>query len=66
LYARSGEDQAAGCLDRDAKSAQVKDLDVRTLRAYSSQLSRRMIRNGRHGGKRPISAATKNRPRAAS
>lgn len=47
-------------MERGGKDAKVTDIDIRALKAYSSHLTRRQVRNGRHGGKGTISAATKN------
>jgi integrase/recombinase XerD len=49
-----------GFLERDGKKARVADLDIRSLKAYGSSLTRRQARGGLAKGKRPISAATKN------
>lgn len=46
-------------LERDGGTVHVRDLDIRTLRAYSSQLTRRGQRRP-HAAGRPISPATKN------
>jgi integrase/recombinase XerD len=40
--------------------ARVSDIDIRALKAYSSHLTRRVVQNGRYGGRATISAATKN------
>ena len=47
-------------MERDGKPAKVSDIDIRSLKAYASHLTRRGIRNGRYAGKGTISAATKN------
>src|SRR5256885_5920896 len=47
-------------MERDGTAARVKDVDIRALKAFSSHLTRRQIRNGRNGGRGAISAATKN------
>jgi site-specific recombinase XerD len=47
-------------MERDGKRAKVSDVDIRSLKAYASHLTRRGIRNGRYAGKGTISAATKN------
>ncbi|HZP95989.1 MAG TPA: tyrosine-type recombinase/integrase [Candidatus Limnocylindria bacterium] len=47
-------------MERGGKTAKVSDIDMRALKAYSSSLTRRQVRNGRYGGKGTISAATKN------
>src|SRR5438034_10897196 len=47
-------------IDRDGANPRVKDLDLRILKAYGSHLTRRRLLAGRHVGKRPISAASKN------
>lgn len=45
---------------RDGAAPRVKDIDIRTLKAYASHLTRRRLLSGRDAGKRPISAASKN------
>ena len=40
--------------------ARVSDIDIRSLKAYASHLTRRGVQNGRYGGRATISAATKN------
>ena len=40
--------------------ARVSDIDIRSLKAYGSHLTRRGVQNGRYGGRATISAATKN------
>src|SRR5205823_4627737 len=45
---------------RGGATPKVKDIDIRSLKAYSSHLTRRQVQNGRHGGRGTISAATKN------
>lgn len=47
-------------MSRDGKAPKVSDVDIRTLKAYSSSLTRRQVRNGRYGGRATISAATRN------
>ena len=47
-------------MERDGKHARVSDIEIRSLKAYASHLTRRGIRNGRYAGKGTISAATKN------
>src|SRR5512135_815583 len=47
-------------MSRDGKTPRVSDVDIRALKAYSSSLTRRGVRNGRYGGRATISAATKN------
>ena len=47
-------------MERDGTAAKVSDVDIRALKAYSSSLTRRQVRNGRHGGRGTIAAATKN------
>ena len=47
-------------MERDGTVARVTDVDIRALKAFSSHLTRRRIRNGRNGGRGAISAATKN------
>jgi integrase/recombinase XerD len=47
-------------MERDGKRAKVSDIDIRSLKAYASHLTRRGIKNGRYAGKGTISAATKN------
>ena len=47
-------------MERGGKHARVSDIDIRSLKAFSSQLTRRGVQNGRYGGKGTISAATKN------
>src|SRR5256885_10757792 len=49
-----------GFIDRDGAHPRIKDLDLRTLKAYGSHLTRRRLLAGRDMGKRPISAASKN------
>jgi len=45
---------------RDGAEPRIRDVDIRTLRAYTSHLTRRRLLAGRHAGKRPLSAASKN------
>ena len=47
-------------MERGGKAAKVSDIEIRSLKAYASHLTRRGIRNGRYAGKGTISAATKN------
>jgi integrase/recombinase XerD len=47
-------------MERGDKRPKVSDIDIRSLKAYASHLTRRGVRNGRYGGKATISAATKN------
>src|SRR6266542_2065198 len=47
-------------LERGGKSPSIADLDIRSLQAYGSHLTRRQARGGLAKGKRSISAATKN------
>ncbi len=47
-------------MEHDGKTAKVSDIDIRSLKAFSSHLTRRQVRNGRYGGKGTISAATRN------
>src|SRR6266542_102417 len=47
-------------LERDDKKPRIADLDIRSLKAYGSHLTRRQARGGLAKGKRSISAATKN------
>ncbi len=47
-------------LERDGKRPRIADLDIRSLKAYGSHLTRRQARGGTAKGKRSISAATKN------
>ena len=47
-------------MERDDKRAKISDIDIRSLKAYASHLTRRGVRNGRYGGKATISASTKN------
>lgn len=41
-------------------SPRVADLDVRSIKAFGSSLTRRQLRGGRRAGKGPVSPATKN------
>ena len=45
---------------RGGRAPKISDIDIRALKAYSSHLTRRQIKNGRNGGRGTISAATKN------
>src|SRR2546428_9592405 len=47
-------------VERDGAAPRIRDIDVRTLRAFSSHLARRRLLAGRDAGKRPISAASRN------
>src|SRR5438128_10615578 len=47
-------------LERDDKKPRIADLDIRSLKAYGSHLTRRQARAGSAKAKRTISAATKN------
>ncbi len=47
-------------MERGGKTAKVSDIEIRSLKAYASHLTRRQVRNGRYGGKGTIAAATKN------
>jgi site-specific recombinase XerD len=47
-------------MQRGGRTAEISDIDIRALKAYSSHLTRRQIRNGRNGGRGTIAAATKN------
>src|SRR2546427_8771237 len=47
-------------IGRDGAEPRIRDLDIRTLRAYTSHLTRRRLLAGHHAGKRPLSAASKN------
>ena len=49
-----------GFMGRGGKAAKVADIDIRSLKAYSSHLTRRGVQNGRYGGRGTISPATKN------
>jgi len=40
--------------------ARVSDIDIRSLKAFASHLTRRGVQNGRYGGRATIGAATKN------
>jgi len=46
--------------DGKRAKARVSDIDIRSLKAYASHLTRRGVQNGRYGGRATISAATKN------
>ena len=46
--------------DGKRAKARVSDIDIRSLKAYGSHLTRRGVQNGRYGGRATISAATKN------
>ncbi len=52
--------QFVGFIEGSSKSPRVSDIDLRTLKAYSSHLTRRQLRSGRDAGRGPISGATKN------
>lgn len=47
-------------LERGDKKPRISDLEIRSLKAYGSSLTRRQARGGLAKGRRPISAATKN------
>ena len=47
-------------LERDERWPRISDLDIRSLKAYGSHLTRRQARAGSAKGKRAIGAATKN------
>src|SRR5256886_12927769 len=47
-------------VERDGAAPRIRDIDIRTLRAFSSHLARRRLLAGRDAGKRPISAASRN------
>jgi site-specific recombinase XerD len=47
-------------LERGDKKPRISDLEIRSLKAYGSSLTRRQARGGTAKGKRAISAATKN------
>ena len=47
-------------MNRGGRTARISDIDIRALKAYSSHLTRRQIKNGRNGGRGTISAATRN------
>ena len=47
-------------VERDGAPPRIRDVDIRTLRAFSSHLARRRLLAGRDAGKRPISAASRN------
>ena len=47
-------------LERGDKTPRISDVDIRSLKAYGSHLTRRQARGGLAKGKRSISAATKN------
>src|SRR3954469_15592209 len=49
-----------GFMGRGGKDAKVADIDIRSLKAYSSHLTRRGVQNGRYGGRGTIAPATKN------
>lgn len=49
-----------GFMERGGRTARVRDIDVRSIKAYASHLTRRAVQNGRYGGRGTISAATKN------
>lgn len=53
-------DDFCAFLERGDKKPKVSDLEIRSLKAYGSSLTRRQARGGLAKGKRPISAATKN------
>src|SRR5919204_3720193 len=45
---------------RGERKPKVSDIDIRSLKAYASHLTRRGVQNGRYGGRATIGAATKN------
>src|SRR5437867_11616458 len=45
--------------------ARVSDIDIRSLKAFASHLTRRGVQNGRYGGPAPPRAATNSRHRVA-
>ncbi len=47
-------------LERTGKAVRISDVDLRTLKAFGSHLTRRELRAGRDAGKRAVSPATKN------
>ena len=47
-------------MERGGRRPRVSDVDIRSLKAYGSHLTRRRVQNGRYGGRGTISAATKN------
>ena len=47
-------------VERGDKGPRISDIDLRTLKAYGSHLTRRELRAGRNAGKRAVSPATKN------
>jgi site-specific recombinase XerD len=47
-------------LERGDKKPRISDLEIRSLKAYGSHLTRRQARGGTAKGKRAISAATQN------
>src|SRR5206468_9599524 len=47
-------------LERGDKKPRISDVEIRSLKAYGSHLTRRQARGGLAKGKRSISAATKN------
>ncbi len=47
-------------LERGDKKPRIADIDIRSLKAYGSHLTRRQARGGLAKGKRSISASTKN------
>lgn len=49
-----------GFIERTNKDPRVGDIDLRTLKAYGSHLTRRQLRGGRDAGRGTVSAATKN------
>src|SRR2546425_169005 len=52
--------EGLGIAGRAAAEPRIRDIDIRTLRAFSSHLARRRLLAGRDAGKRPISAASRN------
>src|SRR5437870_8012418 len=47
-------------VERDGAALRIREIDIRTLRAFSSHLARRRLLAGRDAGKRPLSAASRN------
>src|SRR5213593_2937491 len=49
-------------MEGDGKRARARvcDIDIRSLKAFASHLTRRGVQNGRYGGRATIGAATKN------
>jgi integrase/recombinase XerD len=53
-------DDFCSFLERGDKKPHIADIDIRSIKAYGSHLTRRQARGGLAKGKRAISAATKN------